>query len=65
MKQNKFSYSKINTYDSCGWKYYLTYKEGHYIFTDNISTTFGSLVHYIEESIGRVLQAGKEVNYEQ
>ena len=64
-KKQKFSYSKINTYDSCGWKYYLTYKEGHYIFTDNISTTFGSLVHWVYEQIGQKLKLGKTPDYEQ
>ena len=64
-KQTKYSYSKINTYDSCGWKYYLTYKEGHFIFTDNINTEFGSLVHKIEETIGKALKAHEPVNYEQ
>lgn len=64
-KKPKFSYSKVNTYDSCGWKYYLTYKEGHYVFTDNITTEFGVLVHFVEESIGKALKEGKEPDYEQ
>ena len=64
-KKQKFSYSKINTYDSCGWKYYLTYKEGHYIFTENITTEFGTLVHWVYEQIGQKLKLGKTPDYEQ
>lgn len=64
LKKSKYSYSKINTYDSCGWRYYLTYKQGHYIFTKNINTEFGTLVHYIEQQIGEALKAHKPVDYD-
>lgn len=63
VKKPKYSYSKINTYDSCGWKYYLTYQEGHYIFTDNIASAFGSLVHFIEQLIGEALKMGQPIDY--
>lgn len=64
-KKSKFSYSKLNTYDSCAWKYYLTYKEGHYVFTENINTFYGTLVHFIEEKIGNALKIGEKPDYEQ
>ena len=64
IKKQKYSYSKINTYDSCGWKYFLTYKEGHYLFTDSLAASFGSLVHWVEQNIGETIKAGEQVNYE-
>lgn len=62
-KKSRFSYSKIDTYRSCGWKYYLTYQEGHYIFSENVTTEFGTLVHFIEQQIGIALMNGTPVNY--
>ena len=65
LKKEKYSYSKLNTYESCGWKYYQTYKEGHYTFSDNLTTEFGVLLHWVEENIGKTLKEGKIVDYEQ
>lgn len=33
----KFSYSKLNTFESCGWKYKLQYVDGHYISADSLA----------------------------
>lgn len=62
---NKFSYSKLNTYESCGWKYFLTYEEGHYLYTESIQSLFGTLVHHIEENIAHSLQQNQPVDYNQ
>ena len=64
LKPTKYSYSKLNTYASCPWKYNLCYNEGHYIFTESIATLWGTLVHFIEENIGNALAAGEPVDYE-
>lgn len=64
MKPTKFSYSKLNTYGQCGWKYHLTYDEGHFIPFDSIATELGSLIHACEESIARTLQAGQKPDYD-
>lgn len=64
MKPAKFSYSKLNTYEQCGWKYHLTYDEGHFIPFNSIATEIGSLIHACEESIARTLQAGQKPDYD-
>jgi len=57
------SYSRVDTYKRCPFKYKLLYIEKHKIETDTVSTELGSLVHYIEEQIAKDLKEGKEVNY--
>lgn len=63
-KTNKYSYSKVNTYKSCGWKYYLTYNEGHFTYSDTLVSELGTLVHHCEEVIGGLLQRGIPVDYD-
>lgn len=59
----RFSYSKISCYDQCKFKWYLKYFKKNYLFSANIATEFGSLVHEIEESIAQVIQAEQSINY--
>lgn len=59
-----FSYSKIGVYKQCPFKYKLIYVDGHYIKTDSVATTFGTLIHYIEERIGIDLKEGKPIDYD-
>lgn len=60
----KFSYSKLNTYDSCGFKYYLSYVLGNFISGESIAIDLGVLIHYVEESIFNSLKEGEEVDYD-
>lgn len=60
----KFSYSKLNTYDSCGFKYYLSYVLGHFISGESIAIDLGVLIHYVEESIFNSLKNGEQVDYD-
>ena len=62
-RTQKFSYSKLNTYDSCGFKYKLVYEDHHYTFTDSLATELGVLIHWIEEHIALDIMAGKEIDY--
>ena len=62
-KLYRFSYSKISCYDQCKFKYKLKYEDKNFLFSANIATDFGSLVHSIEEDIAKALQAGQPVNY--
>lgn len=64
-KNPKMSYSKINNYDQCHWKYYLTYKENHFFFGESLAADFGVLVHYCEQKIFETLKKGEPVDYEQ
>lgn len=59
----RFSYSKISCYDQCKFKWYLKYHEKNYLFSANIATDFGSLVHSIEEDIATAIQAEMPINY--
>ena len=59
----KFSYSKISTWKSCGMKYKLHYEDKNYLFSESIATSVGTLVHETEEAIATALQAGRPINY--
>lgn len=63
-KPPKFSYSKINTYDSCSWKYYLSYKQGIFLFTDSLASELGTTVHKVEQLMFDDLKAGKQIDYD-
>ena len=64
-KKPKFSYSKLNVYESCGWKYDLIYNKGNYIFTESLASELGTLLHWIEEQVGNAFKAGTKPDYEQ
>ena len=53
----KFSYSKMSTYESCPWRYKLQYVDKHFIDTPSISADFGTIVHYVEETIANDIHA--------
>ena len=63
-KPPKMSYSKLNNYDQCHWRYYLTYKLGNYFFADSLSSEFGTLVHFFEQQIFNTIKSGQQVDYE-
>ena len=60
---DKFSYSKISCYGQCKFKYLLKYKEKNFLFSANIATDFGSLVHSTEEDIAKNIQADQPIDY--
>ena len=60
---DKFSYSKISCYKQCGFKYLIKYKEKNHIYSANIATDFGSLIHSIEEDIATSIQSEQPINY--
>lgn len=60
---DRYSYSKISTYKQCPFKFKLKYEDKNYLFSANIATDFGSLVHSIEESIALTIQDGNPINY--
>lgn len=61
--KERYSYSKISTYKQCKFKFKLKYLDKNFLFSANIATDFGNLVHETEEYIAQVLQAGQRVNY--
>lgn len=60
---DRYSYSKISTYKQCHFKFYLKYFEKNFLYSANIATDFGGLVHATEEAIALALQAGQPVDY--
>lgn len=58
------SYSKLSTFEQCPYKYKLIYLDNNYIKDDSIATEFGTLVHHIEEEIGKSLKYNKEIDYD-
>lgn len=60
---DRYSYSKISTYKQCKFKFKLKYLDKNFLYSANIATDFGSLVHETEEAIAIALQAGQPINY--
>lgn len=64
IKVEKYSYSKLETFIKCPFKYYLKYVLKNFIDTSNINTYVGVLIHKIEQRIGEDLKAGRKIDYE-
>ena len=62
MSEN-FSYSKIDTYEQCKFKFKLKYLDGHYLFSGSVATEFGTLIHKTEENIANFIRAGEAIDY--
>lgn len=62
-KPERFSYTKIDTYKQCGWKYKLQYVDGKFFPADTIATMLGTLVHFIEQRISEAYINGREPDY--
>ena len=60
---DRYSYSKISTYKQCKFKFKLKYLDKNFLYSANVATDFGGLVHTIEEEIALALQAGQAINY--
>lgn len=60
---DRYSYSKISTYGQCKFKFKLKYLDRNFLYSANIATDFGSLVHETEEAIALAIQAGQTVDY--
>ena len=61
----KFSYSKTEVYSQCPYKYKLIYVDKHFINQPSIATDFGSLIHFIEETMANTIKSGEQINYRQ
>lgn len=63
-KKPRYSYSRIDCYDQCAFRYYLKYIEGNYSTAGSIAFDFGTLLHATEEKIGNCIKDGKEIPYD-
>lgn len=59
----KYSYSKLDTYVQCPFKYKLKYLDGHYLFSNSIATEFGTLIHETEETIAKNIVNSEPIDY--
>lgn len=64
-KKERFSYSKLSTYEQCSFKYKLIYEDKHFIQQEAIATDFGTLVHFIEETMAKTIIQYKPLNYKE
>lgn len=62
-KIEKFSYSKLNTYEGCAYKYKLQYIDKHFVDSSTIANEFGTLVHLVEETIAKDIIANNNEPY--
>lgn len=60
---SKFSYSRLETYIGCNWRYYLTYEKKLSVYSENIALKIGLLIHETEEFIAKSIMAGKSIDY--
>lgn len=60
---DNYSYSRLETFKQCPYKYKLIYLDGHRIASESVATEFGTLIHGVEERIGNSLKDLKAVDY--
>lgn len=63
MATERYSYSKIDTFDQCGFKFKLKYVDKHYINSSSIALDVGTAIHKAEEAIANSIIAGEPVDY--
>lgn len=64
-KEIKYSYSRLDTYDQCPFRYWLKYIEGNYAKTGSVALEFGSAIHKVEEDIGNCIKDHKPIPYDE
>ena len=58
-----FSYSRIDVFEQCGFKYKLQYVDGKRFYADSIATELGTLVHATEEAIANAIKDSQPIDY--
>lgn len=61
--REQFSYSKIDCYKQCKFKYKIKYIDKHYISGSSIALEYGTLVHGIEEEIANKIKNNEVIDY--
>lgn len=60
---DRYSYSKISTYDQCKFKFKIKYLDKNFIFNATIATDFGTLIHETEEAIATAIRDNLPIDY--
>lgn len=63
-KETAYSYSRIEKFEQCGWRYKLTYVDRLYVQSTGLSAYVGTLVHSVEEQIANMIIEHKPVDYD-
>ena len=63
-KKTQYSYSRLDKYVECGYKYKLVYEDRNFISETGVAAAVGTLVHYIEETIANHIIKGEKIDYE-
>ena len=63
-KRTQFSYSRLEKYTECGYKYKLVYEDRNFISETGVAAAVGTLVHYIEEKIANCIINGEQIDYD-
>lgn len=58
-----FSYSKLDTFINCPFKYKLKYLDGYYIRGESLATELGTAIHATEEQIANKIKNNEEIDY--
>jgi len=53
--QKNISFSQFSVYESCPYRWYLTYAKGNYLFSASINTVFGTAIHEAIQEYLRIL----------
>ena len=61
----KYSYTEIDTYEQCAFKYKLKYIDKNYVKTPAIALEIGTLIHSTEETIANKIKANEPINYDE
>ncbi len=63
-KKERYSYTKLSTYEGCPFKFYLKYRKGMYLFSDSCASLYGNLVHYILEQEANCIKRNEFIDYD-
>lgn len=63
MAKSKYSFSKLDTYDQCGFRFKLKYIDKHYISGSSIALDIGQAIHKTEEEIALAIQENRPIDY--
>jgi hypothetical protein len=58
-----YSFTRIDTYNGCKFRYKLRYIDGNYPKSDAIALSYGTAVHKAEESIAKNILADQPIDY--
>lgn len=59
----KYSYSKVDCYKQCPFKFKLKYIDKHFVSVSAIALDVGNLIHETEESIANAIKENKPIDY--